>query len=81
MKKLVQWLKKVNQAAKMRAELMLKAKERMAFMDAPWRQEAGKSSDDIALLLMKIGLAHIEAVYQGQMETQNFIRSRKAHLN
>ena len=81
MLKLLQWLKSVNQNAKLRAELILKAKERLACMDAHWRQEAGRSNDAVAALLMRIGLAHIEAVYQGQMAAQNFIRSRQASLN
>lgn len=50
-------------------------------MDPACRAAAGKSNDDLALLLLQIGLAHIEAVYQGQMAAQNVIRGQRAHLN
>jgi hypothetical protein len=50
-------------------------------MDEHWRREGDRSSDAVALLLMRIGLAHVEAVYQGQMMAQHEIRRGQAHLN
>jgi hypothetical protein len=81
MKRLWQWLKAANENAKARAKVILAAKERMGCMDEVWRGEGEQSSDAVALLLMRIGLAHIEAVYQGQMMAQHEIRRGQAHLN
>lgn len=81
MKKFIKWLKGTNENAKARAKLVLHAKERMACMDELWRQEADKSCDAVALLLMRIGVAHIEALYQGKMMEQNVIRGKQAYLN
>jgi len=81
MKKLIRWLKAANENAKARAQLILTAKERMGLMDEHWRREGDQSSDAVALLLMRIGLAHIEAVYQEQMMAQHEIRRGQAHLN
>jgi len=61
-KKFIKWLKGTNENAKARAKLVLHAKERMACMDELWRQEADKSCDAVALLLMRVGVAHIEAL-------------------
>jgi hypothetical protein len=80
MKKLIQWFRQVNQDAKARAKLILEARETMSNMDAPWRA-ANTSNDAVALLLMRLGLAHVKAVYFGQLEAQNLIRGRKARLN
>jgi nitrate reductase beta subunit len=86
-KKLIQWLKAANQNAKLRAQLILTAQERMACMDEYWRREA-VSNDAVALLLMRIGLAHVEAVYQGQMmarfndhRLEAYTTGGQAHLN
>jgi hypothetical protein len=88
MKKLWQWLKAANENAQARAKLILTAKERMGCMDEVWRGEEEQSSDAVGLLLMRIGLAHIEAVYQGQMmarfkdhRLEACATDRKAHLN
>lgn len=88
MKKLWRWLKAAHKNAKARAELILTAKERLGCMSEAWRQEGEQSSDAVALLLMRIGLAHVEAVYQAQMMAQlNDHRleacatGRKYHLN
>lgn len=88
MKKLWRWLKAANENAKARAKLILTAKERMGLMDEHWRQEGDKSSDAVALFLMVIGMAHIEAVYQAKMMAQlndhkldARATGRKAHLN
>ena len=80
MKKIIQWLKSVNQNAKTRVQLILAAKECMSNMDEHW-QAANKSNDEVAVLMMRIGLAHIEAVYQGQMMAQHEIRRGQTHLN
>ena len=80
MKKLWRWLKAVNAAAKKRAELILAARQCLADMDGHWR-EVNTSNDDVAVLLLKIGLVHLQAVYQGQMAAQNVIRAAKRHLN
>jgi hypothetical protein len=81
MKRLIAWLKAVNQAAKQRAEIILAAKGLLGDMDQMSRVAGEKPDCDIALLLMRIGLVHIQAVYQNQMEMQNIIRSRQAPLN
>lgn len=81
MKKLIRWLKAANENANARAKLILTAKERMGLMDEHWRREGAKSCDAVALLLMRIGLAHVEAVYQGQMMAQHEIRRGQAYLN
>jgi hypothetical protein len=78
--KLIQWLKSMNQNANARAKMIMAARDILACMDTHW-QEAGKSNDAVATLLIKIGLFNIQAIYQGQLAAQNVIRSRKAHLN
>jgi hypothetical protein len=80
MKKLIQWLKAVNQNAKTRAELILKARKHLGNMDEPWRA-VNTSNDDVAVLLMRIGYAHIEAVYQGQMAAERLITRAQARVN
>lgn len=81
MKKLIRWLKTVNQNAKARAELILMAKEKLACMDELWRRLGEESSDDVALLLMRLGQGYINILYQAQMQAQNVIRARQAPLN
>lgn len=81
MKKLIRWLKAVNQSAKRRAEIILEAKGLLADMDPHWRPKAGKADDDLTVVLMRLGLIHLYAAYQGQMTAQNVIRSRQAPLN
>jgi len=78
---LFRWLKRANQAAKKRAEIILAAQGLLADMDPNWRPEAGKVEDDLALILMRLGLIHLQAVYQGQMAAQNLLRAGKARLN
>jgi len=80
---LFQWLKRANAAAKKRAEIVLAARGILDDMDQTWRTEADmpRDSDGVALLLMRIGLIHLQAVYQGQMAAQNLLRAGKARLN
>jgi hypothetical protein len=80
MKRLLTWLKTVNQNANKRAKLILAAREIMSNMDEHW-QAANKSNDDVAAVLMVFGLAQIKAIYGEQLAMQNMIQSRKAHLN
>jgi hypothetical protein len=80
MKKLWQWLKAANENAKKRAEFVLAAKSLLANMDPNYCPEAG-TSDGVALLLMRLGLVHLQAVYLGQMQSQNLIRAKNARLN
>ena len=80
MKKLIQWFKAAHRNAKTRAKLILAARETMNNMDETWRAAAA-SNDEVALLLLRLGLAHIQAVYAGQLAAQNQIRGRKARLN
>lgn len=81
MKKLILWFRRVQQMARRRAEIILAAKGLIADMDPNWRPEADKVDDDLALILMRLGLIHLQAVYQGQMAAQNVIRGKQAHLN
>ena len=80
MKKVIQWLKAVNKNATLRGKIIQTARERLADMDEFWRN-LNTSNDDVAVLLMRIGLANIEASYQAQMGAQNVIRAGKARLN
>ena len=80
MKKLIRWFKRANRDARARAELILAARETMSNMDEPWRA-LNTSNDAVALLLMRLGLAHVQAVYFGQLAAQDLIRGRKAQLN
>ena len=80
MKKLIQWFREANQNARARAKLILAARETLDNMDEPWRA-VNTSNDAVALLLMRLGLAHIQAEYHGQLAAQNLIRGRKANLN
>lgn len=79
--KLIMWFKRANQMARRRAEIILEAKRLIADMDPKWRPEADKVDDDLALILMRLGLIHLQAAYQGQMAAQNVIRGKQAHLN
>lgn len=80
MKKLIQWFREANQNARARAKLILAARETLDNMDEPWRA-VNTSNDAVALLLMRLGLAHVQAVYFGQLAAQDLIRGRKAQLN
>jgi hypothetical protein len=80
---LFRWLRRANAAARKRAEIVLAARGILDDMDQTWRPEADmpRDSDGVALLLMRIGLVHLQAVYQGQMAAQNLLRAGKARLN
>lgn len=79
MNKLIRWLKAVNQNAKLRGQLILAARDRLAGMDPHWT--ANQSNDDVAVLLMRVGLVSIEAVYQGRMAAQVVITREQARVN
>jgi len=80
MKKIIQWLKSVNQNAKIRGQLIQAARECLSNMDEHW-QAANQSNDAVAVLLMRIGLAHVKAVCQGQKAAEVMITRAQARLN
>jgi len=78
------WLKRVTtrkvELAEKQLEIVAQARELMGLMDL-WRDFAGKSTEEIVTILMNIGLGHVEAIYWGQMKTQEGLRAKKAQLN
>jgi hypothetical protein len=81
MMKLLRWLRRANDMAKRRAEIILAARDRLAGIDPAWRPQTGNSGDDVALMLMRIGLAHLEALYQGQRAAKAMISRSEASRN
>jgi hypothetical protein len=79
MMKLIRWLQAAHQNAKIRGEIILTA--RNLLNDVEGWQPTNISNDAIAVLLMRTGLFHIQAAYQGHLAAQNMIRSKKAPLN
>jgi hypothetical protein len=81
MQKLIRWLRRANEMAKRRAEIILAARNLLAGIDPKWRPQTGNSGDDVTLMLMRIGLAHLEALYQGQKVAEAMISRGEASRN
>ena len=74
MRKLWRWLKAANVEARKRAEIVRAARGILEDLGE-------KPAEGVALLLMRLGLAHLHAVYQVQMAVQNRRRAGKAQMN